>query len=175
MSRGGSRENSGRKSTWKSGCTFEETRLIRVPSRLTPRLMEIAHKLDEDESFDLVSKSIIDLNKDLVSQLEQLQQQLKELEEKLRKDKLFPEQEPEIVGSLTNNFPNSIWGKPDFKSEVEVRDFFQLTRGKMEGWRQRRQFPQIMVVDGKTYRINHVKTEGRSRKKPWSIELQISP
>lgn len=56
MSRGGIRENAGRKSTWKSGCKFSQTKLIRVPTALVDQLLEIAHKLDSGEILDLVTK-----------------------------------------------------------------------------------------------------------------------
>jgi hypothetical protein len=56
MSRGGIRENAGRKSTWKSGCKFSQTKLIRVPIALVDQLLEIAHKLDSGEVLDLVTK-----------------------------------------------------------------------------------------------------------------------
>jgi hypothetical protein len=48
MPRGGQREGAGRKSTWTSGCRFEDTKLIRVPTVLADRLLEIAHQLDAD-------------------------------------------------------------------------------------------------------------------------------
>jgi len=57
MTRGGYREKAGRKSTWVSGCKFEETKLIRVPIAISDRVLEIAHKLDNDESTDLVTES----------------------------------------------------------------------------------------------------------------------
>lgn len=57
MTRGGYREKAGRKSTWVSGCKFEETKLIRVPIAISDRVLEIAHKLDNGEVIDLVSES----------------------------------------------------------------------------------------------------------------------
>jgi hypothetical protein len=57
MARGGYREKAGRKSTWVSGCKFEETKLIRVPIAISDRVLEIAHKLDSGENIDLVSES----------------------------------------------------------------------------------------------------------------------
>lgn len=48
MPRGGHREKSGRKSTWKSGCKFVDTKLIRVPASLAEQLLEIAHRLDAE-------------------------------------------------------------------------------------------------------------------------------
>lgn len=58
MPRGGHRERAGRKSTWKSGCSFGETKLIRVPQRIAGELLVIAHKLDAGESLDLVTKQL---------------------------------------------------------------------------------------------------------------------
>lgn len=57
MSRGGKRKGAGRRSTWKSGCKFEDTKLIRVPTAIASEVMEIAHRLDSGESLDLVTKS----------------------------------------------------------------------------------------------------------------------
>jgi hypothetical protein len=57
MSRGGFRKGSGRKSTWASGCTFEQTKLIRVPIAIADRLLEIAHTLDNSNILDLETKS----------------------------------------------------------------------------------------------------------------------
>lgn len=44
--RGGKREGAGRKSTWDSGVTFEETTTIRVPAYLAEQLLDLAHQLD---------------------------------------------------------------------------------------------------------------------------------
>ena len=57
MPRGGRRDGAGRKSTWVSGCKFEDTKLIRVPVAIADRLLEIAHKLDSGETIDLETKS----------------------------------------------------------------------------------------------------------------------
>jgi len=57
MTRGGYREKAGRKSTWVSGCKFQETKLIRVPIAISDRVLEISHKLDNGESIDLVTES----------------------------------------------------------------------------------------------------------------------
>lgn len=54
MARGGYREKAGRKSTWSSGCKFEDTKLIRVPVAIAERLLEIAHQIDSGQSIDLV-------------------------------------------------------------------------------------------------------------------------
>lgn len=55
--KGGYREGAGRKSSWSSGCKFEDTKLIRVPTTIAEQVLEIAHKLDSEEQIDLVSKS----------------------------------------------------------------------------------------------------------------------
>lgn len=61
MPRGGQREGAGRKSTWASGCRFEETKLIRVPSAIADQVLNFAHQLDADNSqsinSDLETKS----------------------------------------------------------------------------------------------------------------------
>ena len=57
MPRGGRREKAGRKSSWVSGCKFEDTKLIRVPATIAGELLEIAHKLDSGEIIDLETKS----------------------------------------------------------------------------------------------------------------------
>ena len=62
MPPGGKRKGSGRKSTWKSGCKFEDTKLIRVPKAIADELLCIAHKLDKGESLDLETKSMTQLN-----------------------------------------------------------------------------------------------------------------
>lgn len=54
--RGGKREKAGRKSTWKSGCKFEETKLIRVPNSIADKVLAIAHKIDAGEVLDLDTK-----------------------------------------------------------------------------------------------------------------------
>lgn len=54
MSRGGARDNAGRKSGWVN----VETKLIRVPVAIESQLMVIAKKLDRGESIDLETKSI---------------------------------------------------------------------------------------------------------------------
>lgn len=68
MPRGGHREKSGRKSTWKSGCSFGETKLIRVPRAIADQLLEIAHNLDAGESLDLVTEKEVERLKLIVSQ-----------------------------------------------------------------------------------------------------------
>lgn len=57
MPRGGKRKGSGRKSTWRSGCKFEDTKLIRVPKAIADEVLKLAHKLDAGESLDLATKS----------------------------------------------------------------------------------------------------------------------
>jgi hypothetical protein len=54
MSRGGARDNAGRKSGWVN----LKTKLIRVPEAIESQLMAIAKKLDQGEIIDLETKSI---------------------------------------------------------------------------------------------------------------------
>lgn len=58
MPRGGRRDGAGRKSTWVSGCKFEDTKLIRVPVAIADRLLEIAHKLDSGIAIGLETESL---------------------------------------------------------------------------------------------------------------------
>ena len=58
MARGGQRKGAGRKSTWNSGCGFEETKLIRIPIAISDKVLEFAHKLDGDENIDSVTESL---------------------------------------------------------------------------------------------------------------------
>jgi len=54
MSRGGARDNAGRKSGWVN----LKTKLIRVPEVIESQLIAIAKKLDRGESIELETKSI---------------------------------------------------------------------------------------------------------------------
>ena len=63
MTRGGYREKAGRKSTWVSGCKFEETKLIRVPIAISDRVLEIAHKLVRSRKIFYFSLALL-LNSD---------------------------------------------------------------------------------------------------------------
>ena len=57
MPRGGRRQGAGRKTAWESGCTFAETTVIRIPKVLKNKILEVAHKLDAGEEFELVTNS----------------------------------------------------------------------------------------------------------------------
>jgi len=60
MPRGGKREGAGRKTTWASGRSIEDTTVIRVPKEFASKLLEIAHKLDAGENIDFVTNSNYD-------------------------------------------------------------------------------------------------------------------
>jgi hypothetical protein len=70
MARGGQRDGAGRKSTWSSGCKFEQTKLIRVPSIISDKVLEIAHKLDSGEAIDLETKSLDQIETKSIEQLQ---------------------------------------------------------------------------------------------------------
>ena len=78
MARGGYREKAGRKSTWVSGCTFEETKLIRVPIAISDKVLEFAHKLDGGQNIDLETKLLKEENQRLKNELESFR--IKQLE-----------------------------------------------------------------------------------------------
>lgn len=46
---GGYRDGAGRKTSWASGCTYDQTKLIRVPAAIASQVLEAAHKIDAGE------------------------------------------------------------------------------------------------------------------------------
>jgi hypothetical protein len=66
MAHGGKRTGAGRKSTWRSGCPFNETKLIRVPIAIAQKVLDIAHRLDAGEKVDFDAPTE-HLSKDLVT------------------------------------------------------------------------------------------------------------
>lgn len=76
MPRGGKREGAGRKTAWMSGCSFEETTVIRVPKYLKSKILELAHRLDAGEKIDLDTKSIKEKNDRLENRILELEKQL---------------------------------------------------------------------------------------------------
>ena len=57
MARGGAREGAGKPSSWSSGCKYVDTKLIRVPKAIAPKVLELAHKVDEGIDYE----GVIDL------------------------------------------------------------------------------------------------------------------
>lgn len=64
--RGGRRENAGRKAIWKN----KDTMTIRVPKLIATQVLELAHKLDSGEKFDLDTKSK-EVENDAIAKLRQ--------------------------------------------------------------------------------------------------------
>jgi len=62
MPRGGKRKGAGKPSSWKSGCKYEDTKLIRVPKQIADRTLELAHSLDEGVDYELVTISLLEEN-----------------------------------------------------------------------------------------------------------------
>jgi hypothetical protein len=83
MARGGYRENSGRKTSWASGCGFDDTKTIRVPKSLADQITEIAHRLDAGEIIGLDTESINALTKENF-RIKEEQQKLQDEIEKCR-------------------------------------------------------------------------------------------
>lgn len=87
MPRGGRRENAGKKSTWDSGRSFSETKVIRVPIEFSEQLLDLAHKLDAGEAFDLVTSSKSTCwereGEELTPQISALQERIESLEAEL--------------------------------------------------------------------------------------------
>ena len=73
MPRGGVRKGAGRKSTWSSGCTREDTVPIRVPKYLKDKIIVYAHKLDDGEDLECVTESLKNENQKLKLDLAKLQ------------------------------------------------------------------------------------------------------
>lgn len=76
MARGGAREGAGKPSSWKSGCKYEDTKLIRVPKAIGDKVLELAHKVDEGIDYEIVTKSLKEENERLRDKLEHLQDSL---------------------------------------------------------------------------------------------------
>lgn len=85
MSRGGRRENAGKKSTWESGRSFSETKVIRVPIEFASQLLDLAHRLDAGESIETVANSIEAKEEveALRKEVEELQGRIDQLESRL--------------------------------------------------------------------------------------------
>jgi hypothetical protein len=81
MSRGGKRDNAGRKSGWVN----LETKLIRVPVAIESQLMAIAKKLDQGEIIDLETKSI-EVESVTESNLDSITDSIKEIVDRYRKE-----------------------------------------------------------------------------------------
>ena len=81
MSRGGARDNAGRKSGWVN----LETKLIRVPVAIESQLMAIAKKLDRGESIELETKSI-EVESVTESKLDCVTDSIKEIVSKYRQE-----------------------------------------------------------------------------------------
>lgn len=81
MSRGGKRDNAGRKSGWINA----ETKLIRVPVAIEPQLMAIAKKLDQGETIDLETKSI-EIESVTESNLDSVTDSIKEIVDRYKKE-----------------------------------------------------------------------------------------
>ena len=71
MPRGGARKGAGKTNTWKSGCKFEDTKLIRVPKAIADRTLELAHSVDEGIDYELEINSIKAENQRLKKELEE--------------------------------------------------------------------------------------------------------
>ena len=80
MSRGGKRDNAGRKSGWVN----LETKLIRVPVAIESQLMAIAKKLDQGEIIDLETISLIESVTE--SKLDSVTDSIKEIVCKYKKE-----------------------------------------------------------------------------------------
>lgn len=79
MPRGGKRDKAGRKSSWSSGVKFEDTSLVRIPSYLKDKVLNLAHKLDAGDCIDLAQ---------MQSQISRLKDENKKLKQQLQENKI---------------------------------------------------------------------------------------
>ena len=101
MPRGGKREGAGKKNTWKSGCKFEDTKVIRVPVLISDKVLEAAHKIDAGRDLEKEILSLKDDKSKLERQLEDLNTRQLELPLSQSYDKSYLE-------SLRNDLLNDI-------------------------------------------------------------------
>jgi uncharacterized coiled-coil DUF342 family protein len=90
MPRGGRREKAGKKSTWESGRSFNETKVIRVPVEFAEQLLDLAHRLDAGESIETVTNSA-EANEEVEAlrrQAEEFQERVNQLESRLSSSSL---------------------------------------------------------------------------------------
>lgn len=77
MARGGYREKAGRKSSWASGCSIEETKLIRVPVKIADEVLKAAHNIDAGYTLEKVN--LIN-NEDLIVKAKQILIDIKKID-----------------------------------------------------------------------------------------------
>ena len=83
MSRGGERENAGRKPSWVNN----DTTLIRIPKAIRDSLMTIAKKLDQGESVEIETKSNqIEIESVTESNLDSVTDSIKQIVDRYRKE-----------------------------------------------------------------------------------------
>ncbi|BAQ67162.1 hypothetical protein [Geminocystis sp. NIES-3709] len=73
--RGGAREGAGKKSSWISGCSYEDTKLVRVPKAIGDEVIKIAHDIDAGIDYPTAVKALIEENKMLRKKLLETNQQ----------------------------------------------------------------------------------------------------
>lgn len=117
MPRGGSRKGAGRKTSWASGCQFEDTKVVRVPKEIASEVLEIAHKLDEGAEV-VYDDSLKVENQKLKEQVEQLEEEVESLKESsLVGLPLFSQNK--VINDLdTNSIVISAQDLQDIKNEV---------------------------------------------------------
>ncbi len=127
MPRGGRRENAGKKSTWDSGRSFADTKVIRVPTEFTDQLLELAHKLDAGEQIDLVTNSeefAQEDTEDLQVRIDELQQRINQLEFQLSHANL-EEKRDRVLASLKRGTSS-----PEYKgAKKALGNFIKMLSG----------------------------------------------
>jgi ribosomal protein S15P/S13E len=128
MPRGGRRENAGKKSTWESGRSFAETKVIRVPIEFADQLLELAHEIDAGGSIDLVTNSnTVDSEEVMVLQetIKKLQEHVAELESQLS-DANLEEKRVRVLASLKRGAQS-----PEYKgAKKALTTFIEVLMGR---------------------------------------------
>lgn len=79
MARGGYREKSGRKSSWISGCSIDETKLVRVPSKIADLVLKAAHDIDAGYILEKVNLIKDSDNQDMINRAKLVLNDLKKI------------------------------------------------------------------------------------------------
>jgi hypothetical protein len=115
MSRGGVRDNAGRKSGWVN----LETKLIRVPVAIESQLMAIAKKLDRGEIIDLETKSI-EIESVTQSNLDSVTDSENTNNELVTESKVYEVRQFELIPSILQSNKLEPLSQPDLAIRLKV-------------------------------------------------------
>lgn len=132
MARGGYRKGAGRKSSWASGCSKEETKPIRVPITIADKVLSIFHQLDEGKEIKIDNDT-----QSIKLENQGLKGKIKELEGKIQQSTLnkaiqsynVAQQKKQTLSILKVGNQASLYKKASFVLDkfIESLDFFSLS------------------------------------------------